>query len=226
MNVRFMLMSRKRMPYIESLSSMSSRSSAAIDRDLRHAESAGVVGEHDVAAELLADLVERRAHDAEVGLRRIRAAEAFGRRAERDEVEQRLSGRANDRDDLRAGFGRRDRRGAIFVDVAAGNDDVEQRRRQLRKPLEQRLRARRGAPAMRAAPPRRAGASAARAAASGVSANRRARAGRAAMPSRERRRLKAGLGDRSAEGQRHAAATARRRATSRRQRWGAGPLDR
>jgi len=29
-NVRFMLMSRKRMPYIESLSSMSSRSSAAV----------------------------------------------------------------------------------------------------------------------------------------------------------------------------------------------------
>ena len=128
-----MLMSRKRMPYIESLSSMSSRSSAAIVGDLRHAQAARVIGEHDVTAEPLGDLVERFAHDAKVLLRRVRAAEPFGRRAKRNEVEQRLPGRANDRDDLRARLGRGDRGRAIFVDIAARDDHVEQRRRQLRK---------------------------------------------------------------------------------------------
>ena len=68
----------------------------------------------------------------EVLLRRVRAAEAFGGRAVRHEVEQRLPGRANDRDDLRARFRGGDGRGAVFVNVAARDDDVEQRRFALR----------------------------------------------------------------------------------------------
>ena len=58
--------------------------------------------------------------------------------AVRHEVEQRLTGRADDRNDLRAGFGRCDGGGPVLVDVAAGDDHVEQRRRRLRQPLEQR----------------------------------------------------------------------------------------
>jgi hypothetical protein len=107
--------------------------------DLRHAETARVVRQHDVAAETLAGFVERGAHDAEVFLRRVGTAEPFGRRAFGDVVEQRLSRRANDGDDLRAGFGGRHRGCAVLVDVAARDDDVQERRRQLRQAREQRL---------------------------------------------------------------------------------------
>ena len=72
----------------------------------------------------------------EVRLRSVRAAETFGRRTVRDEIQQRLAGRADHRDHLRAGFGRRDGRGSIFVDVAARDDHVQQRRRELRKSFE------------------------------------------------------------------------------------------
>ncbi len=106
--------------------------------DLRHTEPACIVSEHHVAAQPFGDLVERRAHDAEVCLSRVRAAEALGRRTERNEVEQRLTGRANHGDNLCAGLGRSDRGRAILVDVAAGNDHVEQRRGQLRQTVEPR----------------------------------------------------------------------------------------
>ena len=49
-----------------------------------------------------------------------------------------MSGRANHGDDLRAGLGGRDRSRPVFVDVSARDDDVEQRRRQLRQALEAR----------------------------------------------------------------------------------------
>ena len=107
--------------------------------DLRHAQPAGVVGEHHVAPEPLRSLVERGAHDAKVLLRRVRSAEAFGRRAVRHVVDQRLRGRADHRDDLRAGLRGGDGGGAVLVDVAAGDDHVQQRRLAQRQPREQRL---------------------------------------------------------------------------------------
>ena len=106
-------------------------------RDLRHAQTACIIREQDVTAEPLRDLVQRGAHDGEVRLRRIRAAETLGRGPERNEVEQRLAGRPNYRDDLCARLGRGHRRGAVLVNIPAGDDHVEQRRRQLRKSFEQ-----------------------------------------------------------------------------------------
>ena len=93
--------------------------------DLRHAEAAGVVAEADVAAELLADLVEGGAHEAEVLLRGVGAAEALGGLAEGHVVEQALGRRADDGDHVGAGAGGRLGLGRVLVDVAGGDDDVD-----------------------------------------------------------------------------------------------------
>ena len=55
-----MLMSRKRMPYMASLSSMSSRSTAAIQAISAHAQARRVVGLREVLAGLLAAPRRRR----------------------------------------------------------------------------------------------------------------------------------------------------------------------
>ncbi len=95
--------------------------------DLRHAEAAGVVAEADVAAELLADLVEGGAHEAEVLLRRVGAAEALGGLAEGHVVEQALRRGADDGDHVGAGACGRLGLGGVLVDVAGGDDHVDVR---------------------------------------------------------------------------------------------------
>ena len=93
--------------------------------DLRHAQSAGVVGQPHVAAELLRRLVEGRPHQPEVLLGGVGAGEALAGRALGHEVEEALPGRADDRDDVGAlagrGLGLRD----VLVDVAGGDDQVD-----------------------------------------------------------------------------------------------------
>ena len=83
----------------------------------------------DVPALLLGRLVERAADDAEVVLRRERAAVALGGRAVRHVVEQRLRGRADDRDDVCASGRRGLGLHGVVVDVARRDDDVLQGRR-------------------------------------------------------------------------------------------------
>ena len=71
--------------------------------DLGHAQAGRVVGLPDVAAELALASSRARAHDSEVLLGREGAAVALGGRAVGHVVEQRLRGRADDRDDVGAG---------------------------------------------------------------------------------------------------------------------------
>ena len=96
-------------------------------RDLRHAQAAGVVGQPDVAAELLAGLVERGAHQPEVLLGGVGAGEALAGRALGHVVEQRLAGRPDHRDHVGALagglLGLRD----VLVDVAGRDDQVDPR---------------------------------------------------------------------------------------------------
>src|SRR5665647_480959 len=92
--------------------------------DLRHAEAARVVAEADVATELIADLVEGGAHEAEVLLRRVGAAEALGGLAEGHVVEQALRRRADDGDHVGAGASRGLGLRRVLVDVAGGDDYV------------------------------------------------------------------------------------------------------
>ena len=95
--------------------------------DLRHAEPGRVVREPYVAAELLAHVVERGPHDAEVLLRGVGAGVALAGRALGHVVEQRLTGRADHRDDVGAlagrGLGLRD----VLVDVTGRDDEVDPR---------------------------------------------------------------------------------------------------
>ena len=98
-------------------------------RDLGHAQAAGVVGQPDVAAELLRGLVERRPHEPEVLLRGVGAGEALAGRALGHEVEQALPGRADHRDDVGALAGGGLRLRDVLVDVAGGDDQVDPRLR-------------------------------------------------------------------------------------------------
>ena len=95
--------------------------------DLRHAEAAGVVAQPDIAAQLLAHLVEAGAHEAEVLLRGVGAAEALGGQAVRHVVEQALRRGADDGDHVGAGAGGRLGLHDVLVDVAGGDDDVDPR---------------------------------------------------------------------------------------------------
>ncbi len=121
----------------------------------------------------------------------------FGRRAERNVVEQRLRRRADHRDDLGARLGGGDGGSAVLVDVAAGDDHVQQRGFGLRQPGEQGLTL-----APRRVEPRQAGVD--------VRAQRRAQRGRRragrvgqALAAGDRQgdflRAASGLGDRRAQ---------------------------
>ena len=118
-------MSRKRIPYIASLSSMSSRSTRGQQGDLGHAQPGGVVGQLDVAAQLSGCLVQRVAHDPEVLLGGVGAAVALGGGAVGHVVEQGLRGGADHRDDVGARLGGGPRLRDVVVDVAGGDDHVD-----------------------------------------------------------------------------------------------------
>ena len=105
-------------------------------RDLRHAESRAVVDEADGSVELTLELVEGRSHDPEVLLRRERPPETRGRRAERDVVEERLRGRPDHGDALRAGSRGGLRLDDVLVDVSGGDDRIEERQLLFRVPRE------------------------------------------------------------------------------------------
>ena len=106
--------------------------------DLRHAQPGGVVGQPDVAAELLAGLVERGPHEPEVLLRRVGAGEALPGRALGHVVEQRLAGGADHRDHVGALAGGRLGLRDVLVDVAGRDDQVDPRPlRRVAVPLDQ-----------------------------------------------------------------------------------------
>ena len=92
--------------------------------DLGHAEAAGVVAQADVAAELGADLVEGGAHEAEVLLRGVGAAEALGGLAVGHVVEQALRRGADHGDHVGAGARGGLGLSGVLVDVAGGDDHV------------------------------------------------------------------------------------------------------
>ena len=104
---------------------MSRRSSGAHRGDLRHAEAAGVVAQTDVAAELVTDLVQAGAHEAEVLLGGVRAAEALGREAIGHVVQQALCRGADHGDHVGAGARGGLRLHDVLVDVAGRDDDVD-----------------------------------------------------------------------------------------------------
>src|SRR6185437_5251463 len=97
-------------------------------RDLRHAKPRAEARQAHVAAVLLRPLVERLAHDAEVRLRRERAAVALGRRTVRNVVEQALGSRADHRDDVAAGLRHGQSMHDVLVDVARRREHIAQRR--------------------------------------------------------------------------------------------------
>ena len=78
----------------------------------------------DVAPEAIRLLVERLAHDAEVLLGRVGAAESLGGGAVRNIVEQRLRRAADDGDHVGALLGGGFRLLHVVVDIAGGDDDV------------------------------------------------------------------------------------------------------
>ena len=106
---------------------MSSRSRPGQGGDLGHAETAGVVGQPHVTTELLAGLVERGPHQAEVLLRRVGAGEALAGRSLRDVVEQRLTGRADHRDHVGTLASRLLGLRDVLVDVSGRDDQVDPR---------------------------------------------------------------------------------------------------
>src|SRR5665647_2006199 len=93
--------------------------------DLGHAETARVVAQADVAAELGADLVEGGAHEAEVLLGGVGAAEALGGLAVGHVVEQALRRGVDDGDDIGAARPGSLGLGGVLVDVAGGDDHVD-----------------------------------------------------------------------------------------------------
>ena len=95
--------------------------------DLGHAQPARVVGQPDVAAEVLARLVEGGPHEPEVLLGGVRAREALAGGAFGHVVQEGLARGADDGDDVgalpRRGLGLRD----VLVDVPSGDDEVDPR---------------------------------------------------------------------------------------------------
>ena len=120
-------MSRKRIPYIASFKKEVEPLHRAQRRDLRHAEARAVVRQADVAPELAALLVERLAHDPEILLRGVSAAETFGRRAVRNVIQQRLRRAANHRDRVRARLSRGLGLDHVVVDVSRRDDHIKER---------------------------------------------------------------------------------------------------
>ena len=95
--------------------------------DLRHAQAGAVVAQPDVAVLLLAHLVQRGAHEAEVLLRGVGAAEALGGGAVRHVVQQGLAGGTDNGDDVGALLGTGLGLDDILVDVAGSHDDIQVR---------------------------------------------------------------------------------------------------
>jgi hypothetical protein len=95
--------------------------------DLGHAQARAVVGQPDVAPELGAHLVQRGAHEAEVLLRGVGAAKAFGGGAIGHVVQQALAGGADHGHDVGALLGGGAGLHDVFKDVAGGHDEVQPR---------------------------------------------------------------------------------------------------
>ena len=93
--------------------------------DLGHTQAGAVVAQPDIAVLLLAHLVQSRAHQAEVLLGGIGAAEALGGGAVRHIVQQGLAGGTDDGDDVGALLGTGLGLDNILVDIAGGHDDVQ-----------------------------------------------------------------------------------------------------
>ena len=93
--------------------------------DLRHVETRAVVAEADVAAHLLAYLIQSLAHDAEVLLGGEGTAEAFGSGAVGHIVEQALARGADHGDDVGTLTGTGLGLHHVLVDVTRSHDDVE-----------------------------------------------------------------------------------------------------
>ncbi len=118
MKVRRGLMSRKMIPYMQSFSIMSSRSSPA---------SAAISGQPHIPAQLMRNVIQRGPHQPEVLPGRVRSREPLPGGALGHVVEQRLAGGADHRDDVgpfpRRRLGLRD----VLVDVAGRHDEVDPR---------------------------------------------------------------------------------------------------
>ena len=93
--------------------------------DLGHAQAGAIVAQADVAVLLLAHLVQRSAHQAEVLLGGVGAAEALGGSAVRHVVQQGLAGGTDDSDDVGTLLGASLSLNDILVDVAGGHDDIQ-----------------------------------------------------------------------------------------------------
>ena len=93
--------------------------------DLGHAQAGAVVAHADVAAQLLAHLVHGLAHQAEVLLGGVGAAEALGGGAVGHVVQQGLAGGADDGDDVGALAGGGGGLHHVLIDVAGGHDQVD-----------------------------------------------------------------------------------------------------
>lgn len=93
--------------------------------NLRHTQAGAIVAQADVAVLLLAHLVQSGAHQAEVLLSGVGAAEALGGSAIRHIVQQRLAGGTDHSDDvgtlLGAGLGLDN----ILIDITGGHDDIQ-----------------------------------------------------------------------------------------------------
>ena len=118
---------------------------AGQDGHLGHAEARGVVGQPDVAAQLLAGLVERGPHEPEVLLGGVGAGEPLAGGTLGDEVEQGLPGGPDHGDDVGAGPRGGLRLRDVLVDVAGRDDEVDPGRAgRVAEPVDQPLRARAG----------------------------------------------------------------------------------
>ena len=93
--------------------------------DLGHAQAGAVVAHPDVAAHLGPHLVHGLAHQAEVLLSGVGAAEALGGGPIGDVVQQRLAGGADDGDDVGALPGGGGRLGDVLIDVTGGHDQID-----------------------------------------------------------------------------------------------------
>ncbi len=93
--------------------------------DLRHAQAGAVVAQPDIAVLLLAHLIQRGAHQTEVLLGGVGAAEALGGGAVGHVVQQGLAGGADDGDDVGALLGTGLGLDNILIDITGGHDDIQ-----------------------------------------------------------------------------------------------------
>ena len=93
--------------------------------NLGHTQTGAIVTQADVAAYLLAHLVKRLAHDAEILLSGESAAEALGRSAIRHIVQQTLTRGADNGDDVSTLTGTGLSLHHILIDITSGNNDIQ-----------------------------------------------------------------------------------------------------